>query len=345
MPLREEDKMEASRRIAVHAARLAAASLASLVLAPAFISAPAFAQAQNWPTRAITIVVPYPPGASTDFIARLIRDPLEEQLKQSVIVENRPGAGGTTGASQVAKAAPDGYTLLVTVNAPVTMNSFMQKNFPYDPMKAFTPVIKAADVLMTLAVNSKLPVKSVQELIDYAKKNPDQKMSFGSAGIGSAHHIAGELLKQKTGINMIHVPYRGGGPAITDLVAGHIPISFGTTPAVLPQHEAGTIRMLALAEEKRSPDLPGVPTIAETVPGVVTFTWVGVFAPAGTPKPIVDRINGIIAEAIKKPENVERMKKQGASAAGGTPDDLQKSMQKEFDHWAKVIPSIGIQPE
>jgi tripartite-type tricarboxylate transporter receptor subunit TctC len=299
----------------------------------------------KWPSRAITLIVPYPPGASSDFIARIVRDQLEEQLKVPVVVENKPGAGGTTGALQVAKSAPDGYTFMVTVNAPVTMNSFMQKNFPFDPMKSFTPVIKVADVVMTLAVNAKLPVNSVQELIDYAKKNPSEKMSFGSAGIGSAHHIAGELLKQKTGLNMVHVPYRGGGPAIQDLVAGHIPISFGTTPAVMPQAQAGTIRIIALAEVKRSPDLPGVPTISETVPGVDTFTWVGVFAPLGTPKPIVDRVNAIIAEAIKKPDIVAKLKTQGATAAGGTPEDLQKSMQDEFNHWTKVIPSIGIKPE
>ncbi len=310
----------------------------------AIASGAALAQ-DKWPSRPIALVVPYPPGASTDFIGRLIRDPLEEQLKVPVVVENKPGAGGTLGAAQVAKAAPDGYTFMVTVNAPVTMNAHMQKNFPFDPMKSFTPVIKVADVVMTLAVNAKLPVTNVQELIDYAKKNPDQKMSFGSAGIGSAHHIAGELIKQKTGINMVHVPYRGGGPAIADLVAGHIPISFGTTPAVLPQHQAGTIRIIGLVEQKRSPDLPDIATVSETVEGVYTFNWLGVFAPLGTPKPIVDRVNAIISEAIKKPDIIAKMKTQGATPAGGTPEDLQKSMQEEFDHWTKVIPSIGITPQ
>jgi tripartite-type tricarboxylate transporter receptor subunit TctC len=324
---------------------IARAAIHSVALA-GFALTTSLAVAQgNWPNRAISLVVPYPPGASTDFIGRLIRDPLEEQLKVPVVVENRPGAGGTTGAAQVAKAAPDGYTFMVTVNAPVTMNAHMQKNFPFDPMKAFTPVIKVADVVMTLAVNAKLPVNNVQELIDYAKKNPDQKMSFGSAGIGSAHHIAGELLKQKTGINMVHVPYRGGGPAIADLVAGHIPISFGTTPAVLPQAQAGTIRIVGLVEQKRSPDLPGIPTISETVPGVFTFNWLGVFAPLGTPKPIVDRVNAIISETIKKPDVIAKLKTQGATPVGGTPEELQKSMQEEFDHWTKVIPSIGITPE
>jgi tripartite-type tricarboxylate transporter receptor subunit TctC len=313
--------------------------------APMLATGLAMAQ-DKWPSRAITLVAPYPPGASTDFIARIIRDPLEEQLKVPVVIENKPGAGGTTGAAQVAKSAPDGYTFLVTVNAPVTMNAFMQKNFPFDPMKSFTPVIKVADVAMTLAVNPKLlPVNTVKELVDYAKKHPDQKLSFGSAGVGSAHHIAGELLKQKTGLNMVHVPYKGGGPAIQDLVAGHIPISFGTTPAVMPQVKAGTIRVLALAEVKRSPDLPGVPTISETIPGVDTFTWVGVFAPLGTPKPVVDRVNAIIAETIKKPDVIAKLKTLGATAAGGSPEDLQKSMKAEFDHWTKVIPSIGLKPE
>jgi tripartite-type tricarboxylate transporter receptor subunit TctC len=324
--------------------RIRAAALALAVSGLAVTAGTALAQ-DKWPSRAITLVAPYPPGASTDFIARLIRDPLEEQLKVPVVVENKPGAGGTTGAQLVAKSPPDGYTFMVTVNAPVTMNSHMQKNYPMDPMKSFTPVIKVADVVMTLAVNAKLPINNVQELIDYAKKNPNEKLSFGSAGVGSAPHIAGELLKQKTGINMVHVPYKGGGPAIQDLVAGHIPISFGTTPAVMPQAQAGTIRIIALAEVKRSPDLPNVPTVSETVPGVDTFTWVGVFAPLGTPKPIVDRVNAIIAETIKKPDVIAKLKTQGATAAGGTPEDLQKSMQEEFDHWTKVIPSIGIKPE
>lgn len=327
--------MTFTRRTALFALGLSAPMLAT-----------GLATAQDkWPSRAITLVAPYPPGASTDFIARLIRDPLEAELKVPVVVENKPGAGGTMGALQVAKAAPDGYTFMVSVNAPVTMNSFMQKNFPFDPMKSFTPVIKVADVAMTLAVNAKLPINNVKDLIDYAKKNPDEKLSFGSAGVGSAHHIAGELLKQKTGLNMVHVPYKGGGPAIQDLVAGHIPISFGTTPAVMPQAQAGTIRIIGLAETKRSPDLPNVPTISETVPGVDTFTWVGVFAPLGTPKPIVDRVNAIIAETIKKPDVIAKLKTQGATAAGGTPEDLQKSMKAEFDHWTKVIPSIGIKPE
>jgi tripartite-type tricarboxylate transporter receptor subunit TctC len=221
----------------------------------------------------------------------------------------------------------------------------MQKNFPFDPKTAFAPIATMVDVVLALAVHSLLPVKSVAELIEYAKKNPDKKLSYGSAGIGSAHHIAGELLKQKTGIDMLHVPYRGGGPAIQDLVAGHIPISFGTTPAVLPQANAGTIRIIALAEEKRSPDLPDVPTVAETVPGVVTATWVGLFAPAGTPRPIIDRLNKIVVDTLKRPDVIEKLKQQGATAVGGSPEELGKRVHEELTSWGRIIPSIGIKVE
>lgn len=302
-------------------------------------------RAQTYPSRTITIVAPFPPGASTDFTARLIRDVLADALGASVVVENRPGAGGTTGSAGVANAAPDGHTLLVTVNAPITMNLYLQKNFPFDPKTALIPVVNVAEVVLALAVNSAVPVKTVPELIDYAKKNVDKKLSYGSAGIGSAHHIAGELLKQKTGIQLTHVPYRGGGPVIQDLVAGHIPIAFGTTPAVLPQAAAGTIRMIALVEAKRSPDMPDIPTVAETVPGVVTATWVGLLAPAGTPRPIVERLNKIVNDALKRPEIAARFKPQGATVAGGTPEELAGRIRSELDSWGRIIPSIGIQPE
>jgi tripartite-type tricarboxylate transporter receptor subunit TctC len=314
------------------------------ILLLALLSIPT-AHAQAYPTRPITIVVPFPPGASTDFTARLLRDPLAEALGQTVVIDNRPGAAGTVGAAAVANAAPDGHTLLVCVNAPLTMNVYMQKNFPFDPKTAFAPIMTAAEVILVLAVNASVPVKTVPELIDYAKKNADKKLSYGSAGIGSAHHIAGELLKQKTGIQLTHVPYRGGAPAIQDLVAGHIPISFGTTPAVLPQAHAGTVRILALVEAARSPDMPDVPTVAETVPGVVTATWVGLFAPAGTPRPIVERLNKIAVDVFKRSDVIAKLKQQGASAVAGTPEELGQRVRAELESWRRIIPSIGIQPE
>jgi len=304
-----------------------------------------YAQSIAWPNRPITLIVPYPPGAATDTIARLIRDPLERQLKQPVVIENRPGAAGTTGSLLAAKAEPDGYTLLVTVNAPLTMLTYLQKNFPFDPMKAFSPIIKVANMPMALAVNSKLPVHNVQELLDYVRKNPSQQFSYGSAGIGSGHHVAGELLKQKTGINMIHVPYRGGGPAIQDLVAGHIPISFGTLPALLPQAQAGTVRILALTEEKRLPDFSDMPTVTETVPGVIAYAWVGVFAPAGTPKNIIEKVRDVIDEAMKQPDFISKARAQGASVVNVAPDNFERSIRDEYEYWGRVIPSIGVSPE
>ena len=195
-----------------------------------------------------------------------------------------------------------------------------------------------------LAVNAALPVKTVPELIDYARKNP-RKLSYGSAGIGSGHHIAGELLKQRTGIDMVHVPYRGGAPAIQDLIAGNIQISFGTPPAVLPHHAAGTIRIIALAEAKRHPDLPGIPTIDETVPGVVTNTWLGLFAPAGTPRPIVDRLNKAMVAALKLSDVAAKFKLQGLTPRSSTPDELDALAKAELEAWGRIIPAIGIQPE
>jgi tripartite-type tricarboxylate transporter receptor subunit TctC len=313
-------------------------------LCVAMLSAAA-APAENYPTRPITIIVPFPPGASTDFTARILREPLAEALGQPVIIENRPGAGGTMGTAAVANAAPDGHTLLVTVNAPVTMNVYMQKNYPFDPKSALAPITVAADVVLALAVNASVPVKTVPELLDYAKKSSDKKLSYGSAGIGSAHHIAGELLKQKTGIDMLHVPYRGGGPAIQDLVAGHIPISFGTTPAVLPQASAGTIRILALAEAKRSPDMPDVPTIAETVPGVVTATWVGLFAPAGTPKAIIDRLHKELTVILNSEDTKKVFEAQGAEADWLGPTEFVKFIETETVKWGKVIKAGNIKGE
>lgn len=300
--------------------------------------------AQDYPNRPITMLVGFPPGGSTDAAARILQDPLSQALGQQIVIDNRGGAGGTTAAAQAANAAPDGYTLLFTVNASLTMNKFMQKNYPIDPKTAFAPIALANDVVLVLAVNSALPVKSVAELIDYAKKNPG-KLSYGSSGVGSGHHICGELLKQKTGIDMVHVPYRGGGPAIQDLVAGQIQVSFGTLPAILPHVASGKIRIIAAAEKKRIPELPDVPTIEETIPGVANIGWAGLLAPQGTPKPIVDKLNQVTNDALKQPAVIEKLKVQGLHTMSSTPAEFGKLISEETDYWGKVIPSIGISPE
>jgi putative tricarboxylic transport membrane protein len=300
------------------------------------------ALAQTYPERPITVIVPFTPGASTDAVARLTRDVLARELGQPIVIENRPGAGGTLGAAVVAKAAPDGYTLLISVNAPLTTNMFSQKSYPFEPRTAFAPISLAADSVLVLAVNAKVPAKTVKELVAYVKSNPG-KVSYGSAGVGSAHHIAGEMINRLTGIDMAHVVYRGSAPAIQDLIAGNIQVSFGTTPAVLPHVEQGTIRILALAEAKRHPDLPGIPTIDETLPGVVTNTWVAFLAPAGTPRPIVDKLNAAMNVALKQPDIIAKFKLQGLTVKGSTPDELGALIKTEYAHWEKAIPGIGIQ--
>ena len=310
----------------------------------AVLAAPGAILAQDYPTRPITMVVPFPPGGSTDAMARIIQDPMGQALGQTLVIDNRGGAGGSTGAAAVANARPDGYTILLSVNASLTMNMYMQKSFPFDSKKAFAPITLLSDVALVLAVNSALPVKTVPELIDYARKNPG-KLSYGSAGVGSGHHISGEILKQKTGIDMVHVPYRGGGPLIQDLVAGNIQVGFGTLPAVLPHAATGAIRIIAVAEKTRLADMPDMPTINEFVPGVINIGWSGLFAPAGTSPAIVDKLHKVAVAAVRRPDVVAKMKLQGLVPQTSTPAELARLMSEEIDYWGRIIPSIGIKPE
>lgn len=317
---------------------------AAALAAVAAVFTPLFAAAQNYPSRPINLIVGFPPGGSTDAAMRILQDPMSQTLGQQIIIDNRSGAGGTVGAAAVANAKPDGYTLLYTVNAALTMNMYMQKNFPFDSKNAFAPVGVASDVVLMLAVNSKLPVHTVQELIDYARKNPG-KLSYGSSGVGSGHHICGELLKQKTGIDMVHVPYRGGAPAVQDLVAGNIQVAFGTLPALLPHVANGSIRLIASGEKGRLADFPDLPAVNEIVPGVYNIGWSGLLAPAGTPKPIVDKLNAAMNDALKRPDVKEKMKIQGLVPISDTPEQFASLISNEVDYWGKVIPSIGIQAE
>src|SRR5215831_7219132 len=228
------------------------------------VTAPLLAAGQDYPNRPVMLIVNFPPGGSTDAMARIIREPLVQALGQSIIIDNRGGAGGTTGAAAVANAKPDGYTLLLSVNSALTTNRYLQKNFPFDPKTAFSPITLTSDVALVLAVHPSLPVHDVTGLIEYARKNPG-KLAYATPGIGSSHHICGELLKQKVGIDMVHVPYRGGALAMQDLLAGNVKVGFSTLPVALPQAQAGGIRVIAAAEKTRLPELPDTPTIDETV--------------------------------------------------------------------------------
>jgi len=312
--------------------------------AAAAIVAPLAAPAQDYPSRAITLIVNFPPGGSTDATARILREPLSEALGQNIIIDNRGGAGGTTGAAAAAGAKPDGYTLLLSVNSALITNKFLQKNFPFDPRTAFAPITLISDVALVLSVHPSLPVHNVSELIDYAKKNA-ATLAYGSAGIGTMHHIMGELIKQKTGIEMVHVPYRGGAPLMQDLIAGNVKVSFNTLPTALPQAQAGLIRIIAVAEKTRLPELPDKPTIDETIPGVINIGWNGLLAPAGTPAPTIDKLNAVAVAALKTPDIIAKMKLQGLHAMTCTPAEFAALVAREVDYWGAIIPAIGIQPE
>ncbi|HWK13941.1 MAG TPA: tripartite tricarboxylate transporter substrate binding protein [Rhizobiaceae bacterium] len=318
--------------------------IAHIAAAVGIMTMATVAGAQDYPNKPITIVAPFPPGASTDTSIRALLPKMTEVLGQPVVVDNRPGGSGTVGAAYVARAKPDGYTLVWSVNAPFTLVPFLMKDVPYDAKKDFKPVAWAANAILALAVHPSLPVNNVQELIDYAKAHPGE-LKFGSAGIGSAHQIAGEMMNKEAGINMVHVPYPGGGPAIADLVGGHIMVSFGTLPAVLPHAQTNGLKILAIVEDERYPGLPDIPTLAETVPGAGIATWVGLLAPAGTPDDVVAKLNNAVNEALKDPEVQKLYAAAGYMLKGGTPEDLAKKMDEELVTHEKLLPEIGIEKQ
>lgn len=246
--------------------------------------------AQGFPQRPIELVVPYPPGASTDLLARILQPGLRTALGQAVVVENKGGAGGNVGAAYVAKSAPDGYRLLLATNAITTINPHVTKGGNFDAIKDLAPVAQIANGPMAIGVRADMPVRTMAELVEYAKKNPG-KLSYGTAGNGSPHHIIGELLKQQAGIFMVHVPYRGIGPAVTDLLGGNIQVIVSTVAGLSSQVAAGKIRLLGVTEAQRFQAMPQVPAVVETIAGVVATSWFGIYAPAGTPPDVIRRLH------------------------------------------------------
>ncbi len=306
----------------------------------AALSAPALAQ--RYPSQPITFVAPYPPGAATDSLARMLQSGIGNALGQPIIIENKGGAGGVVGSNFVVRAPADGYTLLVTVNAPIVMSPFLQASFPFDPAKALVGVAKVAETFLVLAVRKDLPINSVADLIRLAKEKPGT-MTFGSAGVGSAHHIAGEILNTNAGIKVTHVPFQGGGPALQNLLGGHIDMSYATLASILPSVASGEVKLVAAAEPKRIAELPNLPAINETVPGVETTTWVGVFAPADTPKEIRVRIHQAIAEALKLPEVQAKMTSLGLKPALQTPEEFDATIVRDLAFWKGVIEKAGLE--
>ena len=299
------------------------------------------AWAQAYPNHPIRLVVPFPAGGTTDILARDAAPKLTEALGQSVVVDNRPGAGGNIGADLVAKSAPDGYTLLMGTVGTHAINPSLYAKMPYDHVKDFAPVVLVAGVPNVLVVNPSLPVNSVADLIKLAKSKPGA-INFASSGNGTSIHLSGELFKTMAGVDMTHVPYKGSAPALTDLMGGQVQVMFDNLPSSLQQIKAGKLRAIAVTSAKRSPALPDVPTIAESgLPGFEASSWFGVLAPAGTPPAIVARLNAEINKWLQSPEGKEQLLGQGAQAAGGTPEQFAAHIRAETDKWAKVVKASG----
>jgi len=312
-------------------------------LALAAIGGAAIANAQTpaYPSRPIRLVVPFPAGGTTDILARSVAQKLTEAWGQPVVVDNRPGAAGNIGAELVAKAPPDGYTLLMGTVGTHAINASLYAKMPYDHVKDFVPVILVAGVPNVLVVNPAVPAHSVSELIAYGKANPG-KLNFASSGSGTSIHLSGELFKVSTGVQMTHIPYKGSAPALQDLIGGQVQLMFDNLPSALPQIKGGKLRALAVTSTTRAAVLPDVPTVAESgLPGFEASSWFGILAPAGTPPAIVTKINGEVAKWVASAEAKEKLLSQGANAAGGTPEDFARHIQAETAKWAKVVKESG----
>ncbi len=300
--------------------------------------------AANYPNKPIRIVVPQSAGGSTDLTARLIAQKLADALGQPVVVDNRPGAGSIIGTDLVAKAAPDGYTLLVVASS-ITINPSLHKKLPFDPIRDLAPVSQLSAFPNMLVVHPAVPVKTVQELIALAKAKPGQ-INYGSSGAGTGTHLSAELFKSMTGVDMVHVPYKGGGPAVTALLGGQVQLNFATIPSVLPHVRAGKLRAVAVTTLKRSPAAPDVPTIAESgVPGYDHGPWNGMLAPAKTPKAVIARLNAEVARIIHLPEAKAVLVHEGAEPVGNTPEEFAAIIRTETAKWAKVIKAAGIKAD
>jgi tripartite-type tricarboxylate transporter receptor subunit TctC len=298
------------------------------------------ANAQEWPSRQVNLIVPFSAGGTTDLFGRLLAQHMHAKFGQPFIVENRAGAGGNLGAGAVAKAAPDGYTFLVGTVSTHAINPFLYSKLPYDTVKDFQPVSLIARLPNILVVHPSLPVKNVAELIAYLKANPD-KLSYGSSGAGTSIHLAAELFKIKTGTTMTHVPFRSSGDIMNNLTGGHINLAFDNITLAWPQVKAGNLRALAVSSTERSAIAPDVPTVADTIPGFDATSWHGVFAPAGTPKAIVDKMAAEMKRILELPEVKDKLFELGAVASPMTPEDFVKFIDGERAKWADVVKASG----
>jgi tripartite-type tricarboxylate transporter receptor subunit TctC len=322
------------RSFTIHSRRSMLIAFSALIFAGA-------ASAQTFPSRPVKIVVPFPAGGSNDILARIVAQQLTERNGQPFLIDNRAGAGGNIGADAVATSEPDGYTLLLTAPSPLTTNVALYKKMPFDPAKAFAPVALIATVPVVLVVNPSLPVKNVGELVALAKQKPGT-IDFGSSGIGSTNHLAGELLKSMTGINIVHVPYRGAAPAMNDLLGGQILMMFDNMPSLLQQVQGKTINAIAVAGATRASALPDVPTVAESgVPGFDVVAWFGLVAPANTPAPVLEKLRSEVDDILKLPDVKKRFAELGAEPGNVSGAAFGKFLAEDTEKWTKIIRASG----
>ncbi|RPJ47242.1 MAG: tripartite tricarboxylate transporter substrate binding protein [Betaproteobacteria bacterium] len=315
-----------------------------LVLGAALILAATAATAQNYPTRPVRFVVPYAPGGSTDTLARTMGTKLSDLLGQQVVVDNRPGANGDIGMTIVAKAPPDGYSIVLGYIANLGIGPSLYEKMPYDPIKDFTSITQVAGASNIFVIHPSLPAKNFKEFIAYTKANP-KKVNFASAGVASVGHLTGELLNDMAGIDMQHVPYKGSGQAISDLVGGHIKVMISGMASTLPHVRSGKLVGIVTTGIKRTPATPDIPTIAETFPGFESSSWFGVLGPAGMPKPVVTRLNADIHKSLQDPAVAKRLADVGFEITYGTPEQFTAYIQSEIKKWAKVVKASGAKPE
>jgi tripartite-type tricarboxylate transporter receptor subunit TctC len=318
--------------------RLGALALGALVLA-----SNAAAQ-NNYPTRPIRIIIPSAPGGGTDFTGRTLAQKLTEIVGQTVVVDNRAGAAGNIGVEIAAKSTPDGHTLVIPITS-FPMNPHLYSKLPFDTVKDLAPIVLVTVAPLFIVVHPSVPAKNVNELISLAKAKPGQ-LNYANSGNGTSAHLAGELFNKMAGVNIVSIPYKGGGPAVLDLIGGRVQIYYSTIPAALSQVQAGKIRGIAVTSPKRVPTLPDVPTVAESgLPGYEVVPWFGLFAPAATPKPIIAKLNKDVNEVLRMTDVQKRFLGEGLVPGGGSPEDLGKFLRAEIQKWGALIKQIGLQPQ
>ncbi|MGQ4273572.1 Bug family tripartite tricarboxylate transporter substrate binding protein [Terrihabitans sp. B22-R8] len=321
--------------------RLLAPALACLTALAAYVAP---AAAQEFPTRPITLIIPFAAGGSTDLVGRLVAQRMGEELGQSVVVDNRGGAGGNLGSAAVAKSDPDGYTILMGTVATHALNPLIYTKIPYDPEKDFAPVSLLVTVPNVMAVSPSVPANTVQELIELLKKDPG-KYSYASSGNGTPLHLSGELFKAMAGVDVVHVPYKGSGPALIDVLAGQIPIIFDNLPSSTEHIKTGKLKGLAVTTKDRAPVFPDMPAMAEALPGYETYTWNALFAPAGTPPEVVARLNAAANKAISDERTKARLAEFSATVVTSTPEELAKHVKTELAKWAPIVKQSGAKIE